>query len=251
MSSSGATPDFGARAADYDALRPQDDAWWARFDVLVELADLRNRHVLDVGCGTGLLAEALVERVGATVTGVEPSDGMRTVAESRLGGGVEVLPGSAEALPLRDATFERVVFSLVIHLVDRDRALAEAYRVLAPGGKVGVVTFADVHFDTYWASSYFPSIRDIDRARFPTEGQLVAELSEAGFTRCECRHLTSRQTISREHALERIRGRHISTFDLLDAEELRSGTERAERELPDVIDQRLEQLIVAATRERT
>ena len=59
-------------------------------------------------------------------------------------------------------------------------------------------------------------------------------------------HVSSRQTITREHALDRIHGRHISTFDLLGADELREGTNRAERELPAEVDVRLEQLVVAA-----
>ena len=56
------------------------------------------------------------------------------------------------------------------------------------------------------------------------------------------------ETIPRETALRRLRGRHISTFALLDPEEVRAGIERAERELPDPVEVRLEQLLVVATR---
>ena len=60
------------------------------------------------------------------------------------------------------------------------------------------------------------------------------------------RHLIDVADLTREHALDRIHGRHISTFDLLDADELREGTLRAERELPAQVEVRLEQLVVAA-----
>jgi SAM-dependent methyltransferase len=171
---------------------------------------------------------------------------MRTVARSRLPRTVGIRSGSAEALPFRDGWFDRVVFSLVVHLVERGRAFPEAARVLAPAGKIVVATFAHEHFETYWAARFFPSIGEIDRKRFPTEQQLADELATAGFSDLTSEHLSSRQRITREHALDRIRGRHISTFDLLGADELKEGTSRAERELPAEVDVRLEQLVVAA-----
>ena len=54
--------------------------------------------------------------------------------------------------------------------------------------------------------------------------------------------------MSREHALERIRGRHISTFQLIGEDEYRAGLERAERELPERVDYAQEWLLVAAVR---
>ena len=83
---------------------------------------------------------------------------MRRVARTRLPRGAGLRAGSAEALPFRDAWFDGVVYSLVVHLVDREAAFEEAARVLAPGGRVVVSTFAPEHFDTYWAGSLFPSI---------------------------------------------------------------------------------------------
>jgi hypothetical protein len=55
--------------------------------------------------------------------------------------------------------------------------------------------------------------------------------------------------LTRAQALERIHGRHISTFDLLPDDELREGTERAERELPERIRYRVRWLIAVATRQ--
>ncbi len=239
-------PDFGTRAAIYDTLRPQDDAWWARFEAIVRLGDVRGRRVLDVGCGTGALAAALADRGGAKVWGVEPSTEMRSVARSRLPRTVGIRSGSAEVLPFRDGWFDRVVFSLVVHLVDRSRAFPEAVRVLAPTGRIVVATFAHEHFETYWATRFFPSIAEIDRKRFPTEQQLADDLAAAGFGDVTSEHISARQTITRKHALDRIRGRHISTFDHLGADELSEGTSRAERELPAEVEVRLEQLVVAA-----
>ncbi len=60
--------------------------------------------------------------------------------------------------------------------------------------------------------------------------------------------LSQESSIDRAGALERIRGKHISTFDLLDDDEYAAGLERAERELPERVDYRLEWLLAAAVR---
>lgn len=241
-------PDFGSRAARYDELRPADGAWWERFDALVAAGDLRGRRVLDVGCGTGQLAAALVERAGAKVWGVDASPEMLAVARARVPHGVGLKRGEAEALPFRDGWFERVVMALVVHLLDRPQAFAEAARVLVADGRIVIGTFASEHFDAYWLNPWFPTIGHVDRGRFPDEATLAAELHEAGFDAVISRVVSSMEVIDRETALARIRGRHISTFDLLDADELEEGTSRAERELGERVEVTLHQLVVAASR---
>lgn len=240
--------DFDARAATYDQLRPAGDAWWARFDAVVRLGELRGQRVLDVGCGTGAVAAALAERASAKVWGVEASAEMLAVARARVPSGVGLKQGRAEDLPFRDGWFDRVVYSLVIHLVDRPVALAEAARVLVDGGRIVVATFAHEHFDRYWAGRFFPSLAAVDKARFPTEEALAAELAAAGFADTQSEPLYACEQVDREIALERLRGRHISTFDLLDPDEVERGIEQAERELPETVEIHLEQLIVTARR---
>ncbi len=239
---------FDTNAAIYDQLRPAGDAWWERLDALVRLGDLRGQRVLDVGCGTGAVAAALADRAAAKVWGVEQSSEMLAVARARVPSGVGLKQGRAEKMPFRDEWFDRVVYSLVIHLVDRPLALAEAVRVLVPDGRVAIATFAHSHFDRYWAGSYFPSLAAIDKARFPSESELVSELAAAGFDDIVAEPLYAREEIGRETALERLRGRHISTFDLLDEAEMRRGIEQAEAELPETVVVELEQLIVTARR---
>lgn len=239
---------FDEHAAIYDRLRPPTDAWWARLDGIIRLGELRGQRVLDVGCGTGAVAAALTERAAAKVWGVEQSAEMLAVARARVPRGVGLKQGRAEELPFRDAWFDRVVYSLVIHLVDRPRALAEASRVLVPGGRVVVATFAHSHFDRYWAGPFFPSLAAVDKARFPSESELASELAAAGFVEVQAEPLLAREQVDRETALERLRGRHISTFDLLDLEEVREGIERAETELPETVVVELEQLLVTARR---
>jgi SAM-dependent methyltransferase len=215
-------------------------------DALVAAGDLRGRRVLDVGCGTGQLAAALAARENCRVWGVDPAPEMLEVARGRVGTDVGLRVARAEVLPFRAGWFERVVMRLVVHLVDRRHALAEARRVLGPRGRLVVATFDPAHFDAFWLNGLFPSFEQIDRARFPTPETLRGELAAAGFAGVHATALRQQATIARDTALEKIRGRHISTFDLIGDDEYRTGVERAEQELPERVDYALDWLVVVA-----
>jgi SAM-dependent methyltransferase len=224
-------PDFGRLAERYDELRPVDENWWELFDLLVREGDLSGRRVLEVGCGTGRLASALAERAGSLVYGVDASVEMIAVARRTATAPVRWEVARAETLPFEDGAFQRAILRLAVHLLDRRRALPELRRVLAGDGRLVIATWDPAYFDTFWLARLFPSMAEIDRARFPAPAALRAELTSAGFRRTGVVPLHQRSTWTREQALERIRGRHISTFDLIDDGEYRAGLERAEREL--------------------
>jgi SAM-dependent methyltransferase len=240
------TPSFGARATRYDELRPVDDNWRELFGALVLAGDLSGRRVLEIGCGTGALAVALADQ--ARVWAVDASPEMLEVARRRdprrrVGWRV----AKANALPFRDRWFERALMRLVVHLLDRPPAFAETRRVLAPGGRLAIATFDPTHFDRFWLNRLFPSFERIDRGRFPAPAELESELRAAGFARVELTRLSQAADISRELALERVRGKHISTFDLIDDTEYEAGLAQAERELPEQVHIVLEWVIAVAT----
>ncbi|MDA2893182.1 class I SAM-dependent methyltransferase [Mycolicibacterium sp. BiH015] len=95
-------------------------------------------HVVDVGCGPGTAARVAAGR-GARVTGVDPSAAMLRVARlvTRKRAGISWAAGGAEALPVADAC-ATVVWALatVHHWQDVAAGLAEAQRVLVPGGRL-------------------------------------------------------------------------------------------------------------------
>jgi ubiquinone/menaquinone biosynthesis C-methylase UbiE len=172
---------------------------------------------------------------------------MLEVARERAhGAGLKL--GSAEELPFKDGWFERATMWLVAHLLNRPRAFAEALRVLVPDGRFAVATFDPAYFDEFWLNELFPSMEAADRARFPRAEELSAELQAAGFVEVRLTRLSQRGTLDRATALERIRGKHISTFDLIEEDEYEAGLARAERELPEWLDYGVEWLVATAIR---
>lgn len=97
-------------------------------------------RVLEVGCGAGGAGALFSSRLpaGTTWTALDLSPAMVALAREALGPGARVIQGSAESLPFEDDSFDRLVSCLCLMLVaDPTRALAEAHRVLSPGGLAG------------------------------------------------------------------------------------------------------------------
>ena len=161
--------------------------------------------------------------------------------------GVNAKVARAEALPFKEGWFERALAALVIHVLDRPRAFAELHRVLADDGRLAIVTFDHRHFDDYYLNAYFPSLAEIDRARFPTREQLARELSASGFE-ATFTNVTLESRLRRERILERVKGRFISTLQLIGDTEFAEGLRRAEQELPEEVEARQHMLAVVAVR---
>lgn len=126
---------FSTAAGEWDRMRAE--LFGRRVDLLALLALLDPEWVVgDLGCGTGQVAESLSPFVGRVVA-VDESAAMLAAARKRLEGAenVEVRRGEVESLPLDDGELDAAVLFLVLpYLAEPARALAEAARVLRPGG---------------------------------------------------------------------------------------------------------------------
>lgn len=133
---------FSSAAGQWDSLRAELFGAHPEFPALLALLD-PSWIAGDLGCGTGQLAATLAPYV-ARVVAVDDSPDMLEAARRRLAGldagDVEIREGQLEALPLEDDALDVAVLSLVLHHVPAPAAaVAEARRVLKPGGRVLVV----------------------------------------------------------------------------------------------------------------
>jgi SAM-dependent methyltransferase len=166
---------------------------------LADAAGVAAGHdVLDVGCGTGESTVLLHRRVGAGARVVGLDLAVEHVARARArGDGPRFVVGSATALPLPDASVDRVLaLECAFHFPDRTRFFAEAHRVLRPGGVLGL---ADVLVSPGFARALAGTdrvlpgrVRDslhglaADVLKMPTgnlvdPGRYLAQLRAAGF----------------------------------------------------------------------
>jgi SAM-dependent methyltransferase len=121
----------GPGAELYERVRPGYPSSAIAF-VAERFGIAESSRVLDLAAGTGKLTRALLE-TRADVTAVEPLEGMRAVLARELPD-VEVLAGTAEEIPLPDASVDLVAVGQGFHWFDPDRAPREIARVLRPGG---------------------------------------------------------------------------------------------------------------------
>jgi SAM-dependent methyltransferase len=124
---------FGSRASSYQRMRPS----YPQAAVDFVLHGRPPGRLLDVGAGTGKLTQVLLEHTDQVVA-VEPDPQMRVEFAQALPT-VELLAGSAERLPLPDASVDAIFAGQAFHWFPRPDADRELARVLRPGGVVGLI----------------------------------------------------------------------------------------------------------------
>lgn len=151
--------DYDGFAATYSASNENNlfNAYYARPEMIRLAGDVAGLEILDAGCGSGPLMEALRGK-DAFVSGFDLSPAMVQLARERLGEDADLKVADLGApLPYPDDAFDRVVASLSLHYVkDWASALAELRRVLKPGGRLIVsIIHPTVYAIVYPEADYF------------------------------------------------------------------------------------------------
>ena len=159
------------------------------------------QRVLDAGCGTGIVARTAAERVspGGEVVGLDLNDDMISEARRQDPDGLVTWEcGDVEDLPFSNGAFDLVLNEQVLQFTaNRDKALAEAKRVLASGGRLVFSLLRDIEFNRSYevlASALDrhvgPNVGNMMRSPFagPTADGIREELGRTGFRNVAVRH---------------------------------------------------------------
>jgi ubiquinone/menaquinone biosynthesis C-methylase UbiE len=177
--------DYDREAEHYHAGRsvPLDDLVVWRQVIEPYIENVRG-PLLDIGAGTGIWMRALATWFSLPVIGVEPSVGMRTLAqEIGLPAGASMTGGRAEAIPLCRGSVTAAWMSTVVHhITDLDATAAELARVIRPDGAFLIRNSFPGRHDEIMLFSYFPAAKQVADT-FPTVEHLTAVFSAHGFRR--------------------------------------------------------------------
>ncbi|HEV2426595.1 MAG TPA: class I SAM-dependent methyltransferase [Acidimicrobiales bacterium] len=186
----------GAR---YDAARPDypaDALHW----IVDGLGLTPSSRVLDLAAGTGIMTRQLLERVGSVVA-VEPSAGMREVLAASLPD-VEALVGTAEAIPLGDASVDAVVVAQAFHWFEPTAALIEIHRVLVSGGGLALI-WNERDESVEWVDALSRAMRwDVERPYAAADFAPV--IASGPFHDVEQARFAHHQTLSRAGLYQRV-----------------------------------------------
>jgi SAM-dependent methyltransferase len=189
-------PNIGRHPASYQAENEALDRAGHVLDAMRALAPWAGRAIIDLGCGTGYWLRRYAEEA-ARVVGIEPDPALRRVAADAAAAlpGAEVLAGSAEHIPLADASVD-VVHARFAYFFPpgTDAGLAEVLRVLQPGG-----CLVAVDNDYRWGE--FAGLLSASAIRPPQQTAEIVDAwwRERGATRHEVRsqlHFASRADLA-------------------------------------------------------
>jgi ubiquinone/menaquinone biosynthesis C-methylase UbiE len=155
---------------------------------LIEEANIQSGHrVLDLGCGTGTLTIMIKKaHPDSEVIGLDGDPQVLEIARRKAketGASIEFDEGMAYQLPYPDASFDRVLSSLVFHHLathDKERTLAEIYRILKPDGELHLADFSEPH--GFYAKSVSFIMRRFERVDDNINGRIPEMFVKAKFS---------------------------------------------------------------------
>lgn len=184
---------------------------------------------LDIGGGRGQHARIWLERRASPVL-IDPARGMTQAAAAVTG--VTSIRALAQAIPLRDGCARLAYFHLSIHYGDWRKTLDEVRRVIAPGGECWIWTMGERHHRESFLAQWFPSVGDIDAARFPDPDDLVEYLSAMGL-HTEVGKEVEHKTRPAGEWRAAVAAGFVSTLQLIPADELANGLGLFDTAYPD------------------
>ena len=130
----------------------------------------KGKLVADIGAGTGNYTNALAD-VGYSLIALEPSEIMRR--QSTTNSNVSWISGTAESLPLHDASVDGIVIVLAIHHFSDTRCAAKEVVRICPSGPLILLTMDPRQSEKFWFNDYFPEIEHHVLNVFPPLSEVI------------------------------------------------------------------------------
>ncbi len=186
--------------------------------------------VLELGAGTGNNTAALLDRFPCRLIALEPSRGMAARGRAK-GLPVYWLRGVGECIPLANGSVDFIFGAYMLHYIrDLNALFSECRRVLR-GGRAVFVTVPRRFIANHPLRGYFPSLPEVDLARFQPVETVVRAMEEAGFVMVTATVEASPPRPVDAAYVRKIAGKLISTYELLPPGEFESGLKRLKADL--------------------
>lgn len=226
-------PDYSNQARLYDERRSASPS--VMEPLLAALEGTSGRRLADIGGGTGNYSLALRQE-GWTPVVIDRSPEMLARAADK---GLETVQADARQLPFGDESFDAaMMISMLHHVEDRPAALAEARRVLRPGGRLVLMGFTREDSTTLWILDYFPSSRSWMDSTHPPLSDFLDELPGASTVSLQFTDLTDANlaalSTQPERLIEAAQRGDTSYFERMrrdHPEELRAGLNRIKEDI--------------------
>jgi len=189
----------------------------------------KGMKILDLGCGTGNLSAQLLDCIRVDTIGMDKSFQMLEKARKKA---LPVLCADADLcpLPFKNASFDVVIMSYVIHHIkNRMDLIKECFRILN-GGPIILLTSSHDQIEGMHPviNEFFPSLIEMDKKRFPELSKLDSFLQMAGFKDIKHEELKITKIPIDMDYLNKVKNKFVSTFYLLSENEFRDGIEKLE-----------------------
>lgn len=211
----------------YDQVRQADVELLNHF--VQEVAIVRATRILDFGCGTANHSDLLQRVTHAQIYGVDPSEGMLDKARPK-NSDIIFQQGNAESIPFADGFFDFVYMTDVIHHVpDIGKMFGEIGRVLAPNGKICIVTQSHQQIERRPIVRFFPGTATVDKARYPDIPQIIAAATVVGLHFLKSSLLSEGAEVALDASfLELVQKKGYSMLHLISEEEYGQGLRKLE-----------------------
>jgi ubiquinone/menaquinone biosynthesis C-methylase UbiE len=221
--------DYSKASVTYDNARNSDDiiiGIMSKKNIFV-----KNKNILDFGCGTGNYLHNISNNYDCTCYGVEPSVEMRQKAIDK-NPNLVILEGNHENIPFDNNFFDLVYMTDVVHHVpDLNIMFKNFYHKINENGYICICTQSWEQIENRWYNQYFPSLANNEKKRYPDIDTIVNIAKDNGiiFESLDIKN-NSEENVITDLFISLVREKNYSMFRILEKDEYDVGLKKLEED---------------------